>query len=736
MKESKNNNYFIRNRVLYKACPSCSEKIKHEVFYECPKLFGYIGSIIQNECNNCKSKSTEGPHEGYVFKSVKDKIIPEVRILPMGKEEFTDINACKTFLTKEMPERGNTFYYKTHNMVTKYNSLILFQYDAEIVAYGFFETEKEEKDNEYKGYYKFIDNSVIFLNTPITNEKMQQLFNITLAQTTTRVSIDYLPKLYELLINSESELKGNRLIDCNEKRIKTKKDWLDILNNEDPENNIVLETLFYMMGCKNYLSNGNNIARALGLANIPNLDFVHFGKRIIQLKQIDEQLGDDGNYRYWNIPFITDFSKNKNGVFTWKIREELAEALIEKYNLPSREKDSIEKQFEEYKELLPQEEYEKRIADDKKVLDEFVNRFDINYIMNMGIDDYVTGRSTIDDTGKNSFCYLLEFKMRQLGDMRGATVEKFGIWYSKEDNMYRNLSKYGETIEKAFKTIKQELCKLIVAGNNDDYNSIKESLFPPLFKGKILSTYFPEKYLCIFKEEDIDIFLNILGISYDLYKVDTIEKKKRLLKEFKDNHSIFKNYSDYYFVLFLYNSFKKELKEKHTVNGVIDYKIELKNFNYLGSHKKEQKQTYRSRETDYERINKNKKDIGNRGETAVLQYEKKHLEKIGLFDLSAKVEIVENDAIGYDVLSYEEDGKEKHIEVKTNSGNSNEILDFYLTDNELRKMITDSNYYIYYLYNIKSKPKMHIINKKILLSEKEKYLQPILYKISIDVEEK
>ena len=94
--------------------------------------------------------------------------------------------------------------------------------------------------------------------------------------------------------------------------------------------NIVLEILFYMMGCKNYTSNGLNIMKALNLNGIPNSQIVSFGRRIIELKGIPEQKSDNNQNRYWNIPFTSDFSKNKKNLFTWKIRDELAEALIEK----------------------------------------------------------------------------------------------------------------------------------------------------------------------------------------------------------------------------------------------------------------------------------------------------------------------------------------------------------------------------------------------------------------------
>lgn len=521
-------------------------------------------------------------------------------------------------------------------------------------------------------------------------------------------------------------------INVNKKRVKTKKDWIDILKNEEQNDNVVLKILFYMLGCRDFTSNGLNIQKALNLNSIPNLEIVRFGKRIVKLKQIEEQCNSDGGYRYWNIPFETVKEKNTSHTFTWKIRKELVEALSEIYDI-SVDDNSIENALIEFQEMLPQDEYNSRIAIELELRNKFVERFNLDYLMNMELEDYVTGRSTIDERGKNSFCYLIESKMRQLGDMRGATADKFGIYFSK-DNSYDFTNKFGKSIESAFAKIKEELCKLIVAGNNEDYESMDSSLISPLFKGKILSIYFPEKYLCIFKEEDIDKFLYNLNIEYDIQEVNTLEKKKRLLKIYKDNNELFKEMSDYYFIRFLYDVFKKELKEKNTVAGLIDSNIEFVDFKYIGTHISEKKDTFRPRETDYEKINRNKKDIGDRGEKAVLQYEKNNLTKLGYFELAEKVELAENDALGYDIISYDLEGNEKHIEVKTNSNSNSKLMTFYLTENELETMYNDPSYNIYYLYNIKDKPKVHIVNKEILLQNKSVYFKPILYKVSIDVE--
>lgn len=637
-------------------------------------------------------------------------------------EKVTGINYVECFLATSDMRKGDILFLHVGSQVSKYKSGIYAV--GEIISNPYILHNSPE---DYCNEKSTVDVRILKIdyNEPLILHG-ECVDYINQFRTAHRLSYENGAELYNKIFNTKIDTSYNK------KRVETKEDWKDILNAEKQEDNIVLEVLFYMMQCKNYTSNGTNIMKSLNLNSIPNLDIVRFGKRIIELKKIKEQKDENGDNRYWNIPFETDFSKNRNGIFTWKVRPELADALIELYNLNKTDNNNV--LFEEAIKDFDPKEYEKSIKNVIETQNAFVQKFNVSKIMNMTLDEYVIGKAKVDDSGLNSFCYILERQLRELGSILGATSSKFGIWYAPEDETYKITKKYGADIETVFFKIKEEICKLIIAGYNDDYDKMDESLLSPMFRGKILSTYFPDKFIPIFDEDDIDIFLNLLDIKYDVHEINTIEKKKRLLKEYKDNNEVMNKYSDYYFMRILYYMFKRETKEKHTVNGEIDYDIRLVDFNYLGSHETEKRNSYRSRETDYERINRNKKDIGNRGENAVLNYERKILNDLGLQYLADRVETSENDAIGYDIISFNPDGTEKHIEVKTNSGSSNKLLDFYLTDNELQTMEQDPAYNIYYLFSIKKNPKIHIVNKEILYKQKELYLKPVLYKASIDVE--
>lgn len=131
----------------------------------------------------------------------------------------------------------------------------------------------------------------------------------------------------------------------------------------------------------------------------------------------------------------------------------------------------------------------------------------------------------------------------------------------------------------------------------------------------------------------------------------------------------------------------------------IELEIEISIPSFSGNHK---------HDLQNEQANK---ALGSLGELWVLEYEKQMLNKKGLTKLAQKVvhsSLVFGDGLGYDILSYNETGVEKYIEVKTTR--QGKYTTFYLTRNELEwsKRITD-NYYLYRVYNFDDNPKLLII---------------------------
>lgn len=136
-----------------------------------------------------------------------------------------------------------------------------------------------------------------------------------------------------------------------------------------------------------------------------------------------------------------------------------------------------------------------------------------------------------------------------------------------------------------------------------------------------------------------------------------------------------------------------------------------------GSNKpKYKKQSVNAKKTDFLKKTKRDAAIGIRGEELVVLHEKNHLNELGLTDLANQVKWVAQiaDGYGYDVLSFDEDGLEKYIEVKTTTI-ANDKHPFDISANEVKTSDTfKDQYWIYRIYNVEeNEPKFYKTNGSI-----------------------
>lgn len=187
---------------------------------------------------------------------------------------------------------------------------------------------------------------------------------------------------------------------------------------------------------------------------------------------------------------------------------------------------------------------------------EFVEKFSIKNIEKMNIDNYILGK------GKNnkSFCYLLEYGLKELGDIRFPTSIKYRIYWSKKKNNFIMLHIYDNNINKALNDIKHLLIELIENGANNDKKSLsilKESPFYPTVKGKILYLYYPDKYLPIYSKNDLYLFIEALKINKKLTGLDEFDLRNILL-EYKNKNVKYKDMTMLEFTSLLYEKYKNK----------------------------------------------------------------------------------------------------------------------------------------------------------------------------------
>ena len=367
--------------------------------------------------------------------------------------------------------------------------------------------------------------------------------------------------------------------------------------------------------------------------------------------------------------------------------------------------------------------YSDMIKPTESYREDFVKRFPINRIRKMKLDEYVIGKNIKED----NFCYELERKLAPLGKILGAQSSKFGIFYSKKHKKYQ-VSKMWNCgdVNNSFSALKEALATLIDAGEKDNIDIIKTSKISPMFKGKILSTYFPEKYLNIFSEEHLDYFIQTLNLDHKVKSNDIFDKREVLL-EFKNSNPTMSAWPLHTFTYFLYTEYPGR-RPKAEEKGDYYQDAEMIYGDFISDNKPSRNPT--KGKTDYEARNKAQQKLGERGEYIVLQFEENKLREMGIRKRPKQIS-VKDDSLGYDILSYSKDGKEIHIEVKSTNLPPKDFH-FYFTYNELKAAHRfGSSYHVYIAFKPNNAtPKIFDMGNPFIEDGKVK-LMPIVYKINI-----
>lgn len=120
---------------------------------------------------------------------------------------------------------------------------------------------------------------------------------------------------------------------------------------------------------------------------------------------------------------------------------------------------------------------------------------------------------------------------------------------------------------------------------------------------------------------------------------------------------------------------------------------------------------------DYLAQESRNRSLGHAGETMVLELEARRLHEAGKKALSERVEHVsktQGDGLGFDILSFEENGEERLIEVKTTG--FGQLTPFYVSRNELARSKADADRFrLYRVFDFRNRPRIFEIRGEIEL---------------------
>ncbi len=374
-----------------------------------------------------------------------------------------------------------------------------------------------------------------------------------------------------------------------------------------------------------------------------------------------------------------------------------------------------------------------------KLRQAFVKDFNPLYLAQMNIDDFVVGKRGA------TFCNRLERELDGLGRLLGSTAIKFGVYYSQTQNSYLYSKIWGEDYLSAFNNVRQAIVKLIEYGKNRNLEAIVASRISPMFKGKILSVYYPELYLNIFSPDHLNYYLQFYGLdTAENIHADAVYKREALVA-YKKNDAVMKLWSLDLFSIFLYDRYPQSpAKEKNTDIKFSEYhnpefplnpsptEITMAILPFDTSDSSSLKKSSKNSKPDYEKEQRLLKKLGDRGEEIVKRFEIDRLQALGLNKQAGKIERVslKSDAYGYDILSYNDAKSERFIEVKATrakAGNTN----FYLTQNEYNTAKEKGkDYYVYMVYDILAdEPEIWIIPNPFSPGNENVQMEPVNYRV-------
>lgn len=293
---------------------------------------------------------------------------------------------------------------------------------------------------------------------------------------------------------------------------------------------------------------------------------------------------------------------------------------------------------------------------------DFLRAFPITRLADLELDDYVIGLK------KPTFCDYVEPKTSSWAVIMGATAFKFGIYYGRTKSdptvKYRFTAKYGNSKEAAFDAVKKALLELVALGGDGDldFEAIDKNPLSQLFKAKILSLYYPRRFLNVCSKEHLEMLGTELGFGEDRY---TSEYQHLLLQAKLDN-PVTTSWSNPKFMMYLYATYVDDNENGKANNGI------------------EAPRDKKPRRVNMEDLQRQWDAIGKAAERFALEWEKERLRGADLDDLIPRIEDRgDRPGYGYDLLSYTAPGKERYIEVKAVGAlPGTKGHRFFLSDNE------------------------------------------------------
>lgn len=145
---------------------------------------------------------------------------------------------------------------------------------------------------------------------------------------------------------------------------------------------------------------------------------------------------------------------------------------------------------------------------------QFVSDYAIEEIPKLSLEEYLIGKAGVGSS--DTFCRRMRYDLQGLSSMGNVRFDIFGIYY--DANGHYALSKtfknmFGNDFKSAFKYIKNEMVSLLKAASEDDYKGIITNRLNSSFRYKLITVYFPEKFIPVVTNSVLKEYCYRVGLS-------------------------------------------------------------------------------------------------------------------------------------------------------------------------------------------------------------------------------
>lgn len=328
----------------------------------------------------------------------------------------------------------------------------------------------------------------------------------------------------------------------------------------------------------------------------------------------------------------------------------------------------------------------------EKAVKEFQEDYTPEKIRMMTLDEYLNGYN-----GKSGFLKRMQKDTEVVGKI-SPRPGAFGVYLNNKGEIIKTKStdKYGNTVEEVFNTYKNKLLEIQMAAVNNDKEALSKIKFPETIKLKLAVLFNTKDFFTVFSIRHLQHFLVEMTKDFSYKKEKNYYELVQILLDEKDAYPLIAGFSDHKYSRLLYYLFGKVNEEwEFQIFGVVhrdNGKKKISNFDdplivekdnnsTLAQAPKREIEFKENRELpklDFEKKERELSVRGNLAELKVVEYERSKLIKLGMTWEASQVEQIskKNDIAGYDVLSFNEDGSKRYIEVKSTIGKGNS---FYIS---------------------------------------------------------